>query len=118
MTVVSLGHLRSHRTLVPVFLLQPAQTDSKTGWGRVERWGRGPVGMQLCVHCFIKINHLDKDISSRIYIEQLQKQASVCEALMQPDHTASLNHRAGLRDGGGWGVGGGWGSHKDSPLNI
>lgn len=55
---------------------------------------RGPVGMQLCVHCFIKINHLDKDILRRIYIEQLQKQASVCEAVMQPDHTASLNHRA------------------------
>lgn len=69
-----------------------AQTDSKTGRG--ER-GRGPVGMQLCVHCFIKINHLDKDILRRIYIEQLQKQASVCEAVMQPDHTASLNHRAG-----------------------
>lgn len=70
--------------------------------------------MQLCVHCFIKINHLDKDILRRIYIEQLQKQASVCEAVMQPDHTASLNHRAGVRDGGG----GDWGSHKDAPLKV
>lgn len=67
--------------------------------------------MQLCVHCFIKINHLDKDILRRIYIEQLQKQASVCEAVMQPDHTASLNHRAG---GGGF-----TGAHrKDAPLTV
>lgn len=55
--------------------------------------------MQPCVHCFIKINHLDKDILRRIYIKQLQKQASVCEPVMQLDHTTSLHHRAGPRIG-------------------
>lgn len=55
--------------------------------------------MQPCVHCFIKINHLDKDILRRIYIKQLQKQASVCEPVMQLDHTTRLHHRAGPRNG-------------------
>lgn len=62
---------------------------------RVGTRGGGSVGMQPCVHCFIKINHLDKDILRRIYIKQLQKQASVCEPVMQQDHTTSLHHRAG-----------------------
>lgn len=66
---------------------------------RVGTGGGGSVGMQPCVHCFIKINHLDKDILSRIYIKQLQKQASVCEPVMQLDHTTSLHHRVGPRNG-------------------
>lgn len=74
--------------------------------------------MQPCVYCFIKINHLDKDILSRIYIKQLQKQASVCEPVMQLDHTTSLHHRAGPRKGEKKKKEVLTGAHTDTPLKI
>lgn len=56
----------------------------------VKGWGRGlSRNAALCIVC--KNKPSGQRYLKRIYIKQLQKQASVCGLVMQQDHTTSLN---------------------------
>ena len=88
MTAVSLDHLCTLCMRVPVFLL----LWSEAAW--LDRQWRGVDGelsrnAALCIVC--KNKPSGQRYLKRIYIKQLQKQASVCGLVMQRDHTTSLN---------------------------
>lgn len=54
------------------------------GW---ERW----LSRNVALHIICKNKPSGQRYLKRIYIKQLQKQASVCRVVMQQDHTTSLN---------------------------
>lgn len=86
MTAVSLDHLCTLCMIVPVLSSSKwsclvRQTVEGRGWGLSRN-------AALCIVC--KNKPSGQRYSQRIYIKQLQKQASVCGLVMQQDHTTSL----------------------------
>lgn len=88
-TAAPLDHLCALCMRVPVFSapLWRGCLVRKT----VKGWGQGGLSRNaaLCIVC--KNKPSGQRYLKRIYIEQLQKQASVCRLVMQLDHSESLN---------------------------